>query len=70
MEQQLNAAGFTLVDLEGQRFDAGMAATAINLPDFLTGDELVVDQMLEPVIMNAQGLVKMGTVLLKRAEPS
>ncbi len=68
VEQQLEAAGFKLVDLEGQSFDAGMAATAINLADFSNEDKLVVDQMLEPVIMDGQGLVKMGTVLLKRAD--
>lgn len=72
LEEKLQSVGFTLVDLEGHSFDPGMAATAINLADFSaessSGFELVVDQMLEPVIMNAQGLVKMGTVLLKQVE--
>lgn len=68
VEEKLRTTGFKLVDLEGQSFDAGMAATAINLADFEPGVALVVDQMLEPVIMDSLGLVKMGTVLLKTAE--
>lgn len=68
LEDQLRIAGFRLVDLEGQPFDAGMAATAINLADFQTGDELVVDQMLEPVIMGNDGLARMGTVILRKED--
>lgn len=68
IEEQLQVLGLKLVDLEGHTFDVGMAATAINLPDFDPDDTLIVDQMLEPVIMGPEGLLKMGTVLLKKDE--
>ncbi|WP_457817333.1 hypothetical protein, partial [Staphylococcus aureus] len=38
LDEQLQSCGMRLVDLEGHAFDAGMAATAINLPDFEPDD--------------------------------
>ena len=66
LESNLNDVGYKLVNLEGQPFDPGMAATAINASDFSQEDKLIVDQMLEPVIMNNEGIIKMGTVILKQ----
>jgi len=44
-----------------------MAATALNIADFGADDHLLVDQMLEPIIMGADGLVRAGTVMLRKA---
>jgi len=68
LEDKIGEAGFKLVNIEGLPFDPGMAATAINLSDFLSEDKLIVDQMLEPIIMNENGIVKMGKVLLGKVE--
>jgi len=68
MEDKLGDVGFRLVNIEGLPFDPGMAATALNLGDFLSEDKLIVDQMLEPIIMSEAGIVKMGTVLLRKVE--
>ncbi len=62
----LSTAGLTLVNLEGQTFDAGAAATPLNISDFGPEDILVVEQMIEPIIMDAAGIVRTGTVLLAR----
>jgi hypothetical protein len=51
LEESLALTDFKLVDIEGQLFDPGMAATALNIADFCPDDLLVVDQMLEPIIM-------------------
>ena len=67
-EDSLQKAGLRLVNLEGQPFDSGMAATPLNIDEFDASDTLVIDQMLEPVIMNDQGLVKTGTVMLRKIE--
>jgi len=67
VEQSLEAIGLKLVNVEGQPFDAGMAATAINIADFGADDVLLVDQMLEPIIMGPDGLRKQGTVMLRKA---
>jgi hypothetical protein len=68
LEDKLNTVGFRLVNIEGLPFDPGMAATAINISDFLAEDRLIVDQMLEPIIMGEAGVIKMGTVLLRKVE--
>lgn len=67
VEEVLATNGLTLVNVEGRAFDAGMAATAINIADFGPDDQLLVDQMVEPIVMGPEGLRKQGTVLLRKA---
>ena len=62
----LEQVGLKLVNLEGHPYDTGMAATPINIADFEAEDELMVEQMVEPVIMNENGLVRAGTVMLRK----
>ena len=64
----LAASGLTLVTLEGQVFDEGMAAVALNLDEFRPEDVLLIDQMVEPIVMGPHGLKRPGTVLLRKAE--
>lgn len=69
LEESLGQAGLRLVDVEGTPFDAGIAATALNAGDFGPEDVLTVDQMVEPIIMGPEGLVRAGTVMLRKAQP-
>lgn len=69
LTEHLAEGGLTLVNVEGQIYDSGMAASSLNGDDFETHDILVVEQMLEPIIMNVNGLRKQGTVLLKKVNP-
>jgi len=68
LESNLESAGLKIVNLEGIQFDPGMAATALNIEDFSDGDDLVVDQMIEPVIMGPEGLLHSGTVVLRKVK--
>ena len=68
LNESLNQADLKLVNLEDQPYDIGMAVTAINIEDFDGEDELIVDQMIEPLIMNKDGIVKLGTVILRKAQ--
>lgn len=63
----LQEVGIRLVNLEGQPYDTGSAVTAINVADFEPDDNLVVDQMIEPIVMNEAGLLRPGTVTLRKA---
>jgi len=69
LEEHLLASGLKLVSIEGQPFDPGVAATAINAADFAPDDVLYVDQMVEPIIMGPNGLLRSGTVILRKVEP-
>ena len=60
--------GLKIVNLEGQPYDGGMAVIALNIAEFSPVDNLIIDQMTEPVIMGIAGLKKMGTVLLRRTK--
>jgi len=66
VEESLDASGLKLVNVEGQPFDPGMAASALNIGDFGPDDQLLVDQMVEPIIMGPEGLRKQGTVMLRK----
>ncbi len=66
LEDSLEANGMKIVNVEGQPFEPGMAASAINIGDFGPDDILLVDQMVEPIIMGAEGLRKQGTVMLRK----
>ena len=68
LEEKLGSNGLQLVNVEGQPYDVGMAANALNLCDFNPDDLLLVDQMLEPIIMGSNGLRKQGTVMLRKAQ--
>jgi len=68
LEETLESARLTLVNVEGQPYDPGVAATALNIGDFGADDVLVVEQMIEPIIMSAGGLVRRGTVMLRKVE--
>lgn len=68
VDDTLALLALRLVSLEGHPYDPGMAATPLNIADFGPDDVLVVEQMVEPVLMGPDGVVKSGTILLKRAE--
>ena len=68
VEESLVEADLRLVNVEGHPFDPGMAATPLNIEEFDASDTLMVDQMLEPIIMGKEGLVKTGTVTLRKVE--
>ena len=64
VDENLAEVGMRLVTLEGQPFDPGIAASALNLADFGPNDRLFIEQMVEPIVMGVNGLVRPGTVLL------
>lgn len=66
LTESLEASGLRLENVEGQLFDPGMAATPLNAADFGPDEELVVEQMLEPIIMGPEGLLRAGTVMLRK----
>lgn len=68
LEESLEQAGLRLVNVEGHPYDPGIAATALNIGDFGPDDHLLVDQMIEPILMGREGLVRTGTVMLRKAE--
>jgi len=67
LEEVLAAAQLRIVDLEGQAYDPGMAATPLNIADFGPEDCLRVEQMIEPLIMGTECVKRIGTIMLRRA---
>lgn len=68
LDEALEQSGFRIANLEGHAYDPGIAASALNIGDFGPDDQLLVDQMIEPIIMGKNGLVRAGTVMLRKAQ--
>lgn len=66
IDEGLEGFGLRIVNLEGQPYDPGMAISALNISDFGPDDALVVEQMVEPVVMGPEGLVRGGTAMLAK----
>lgn len=65
LNQSLGQMGMRIENMEpGQRYEVGMAVEPINAADFEPGEELIVDQILEPTIVGPKG-VKRGAVTLR-----
>lgn len=67
VEDALAGADLRIVNVEGHPFDPGIAATPLNVDEFDAADALFVDQMIEPIIMGNNGLVRTGTIILRKA---
>lgn len=66
IDDAMDGFGMKIVSLEGQPYDPGMAVSALNIADFGPDDILVIDQMVEPVVMGPDGLIRGGTVMLSK----
>lgn len=66
VEDAMNAAQIEIVNLENEPYDSGMPVSVLNMADFTEEDELFVDRMLEPIVMGLDGIIKPGTVILRR----
>lgn len=67
LSDELGLVGLKLVDFAGQAFGPQIAASAINADDFTDADVLVVDQTVEPAVLDRSGVLRSGTVILKRS---
>ncbi|MBQ3455744.1 MAG: hypothetical protein IJG36_04850 [Synergistaceae bacterium] len=69
LEEICGNMGLKIVEIAPcTEYDIGMAVTPINIEDFDVGDSLRVVNMIEPVIMSGDTVIKTGTVILERAE--
>jgi len=68
INDNLESINLNIVDLEGQLYDPGMAASPLNIDDFNADDKLIVEQMLEPLIMGSDGIKKQATVNLMKVQ--
>ena len=68
IHDSLDEAGMKLVNLEGQFYDVGMAATPLNIDEFENEDKLIVEQMIEPLIMKDGTIRKQAIINLVKVE--
>jgi hypothetical protein len=66
LDDILAVQGLRIINLEGQPYDAGSAVSGLNSGDFAPEDQLVVEQMIEPTIMDESGVRRLGTAMLRK----
>ena len=66
LTETLEEANLKFINLENQKYDTGAAVTAINLDDFQHDEDLEIDQMIEPIVMSNEGVLRAGTVVLRK----
>ena len=69
VEKALDNSGFRIISADtfvGKPFDVGMAVKPLNIKSFSISDELVIEQMIEPVIMDGNTVARIGLVKLRR----
>lgn len=62
----LEDSGLRVISADGQNYDPGMAVIPLNLEDFEANDNLYVEKTMEPIIMEGDTVLKVGTVILGR----
>lgn len=68
LKDSLGQIQLRIETIEGHPFDSGQPVTALNLEEFKPGASLTVDKMIEPIIMGPTGVVRAGTVTVKRVK--
>lgn len=66
LDESLAPLGLRFVVLDGEPYDTGIAATALNSADFDAEDTLLIDQTIEPIVMGPNGVRRTGTVMLRK----
>lgn len=66
VQEALEKANMRIVNIEGQEYDPGQAVVPMNIDDFEEEDILYVDQLIEPIIMKDDRVVKTGSAILGR----
>jgi len=64
LDAMLREAGMSLVVFDGQRFEAGLPAAAVNGEDFAGVDDLTVESTIEPAIVHGTHVLAMGKVIV------
>ena len=68
VESALENADLKIVNVEGKEYDIGLPITPLNMDEFSQDDKLIIEQMIEPIIMNSGKVAKTGTVILRRLD--
>ncbi|MDR2459307.1 MAG: hypothetical protein LBE38_00785 [Deltaproteobacteria bacterium] len=68
IEECLTSINLQFLTVVGHEYETGMPVTPLNLEDFEENDTLIVEQMLEPIIIGKKGIVRPGTIILRKSK--
>ena len=69
LDEIAESVGVRIVEINpGEPYDTGIAATPLNIGDFEADEDLLIENMIEPIIIYDGSVIKAGTVMLGRKE--
>ena len=68
LDSLLKDGGLNLVTFDGQKFEANIPATALNVDDFTNGEILTIETTVEPAVVEDMNVLLLGKVVLKKIE--
>ena len=68
----MNECNMKIVELNGQKYNDGLSIIPLNIEDFDKNDELIIEQVIEPLIISTSdgSIIKSGTVILNKLDNS
>ena len=67
LQEVMENSKLKLVNFEGEPFTSGIPATAVNIEDFDSEDELYVKQTIEPTILDENAaIVHSGSIIVEK----
>jgi len=62
----MEESGLRLIAYEGQKYTANLPVTVLNGDDFDDNEELIIDQTLEPTIIEGDRVLMFGKVVVRK----
>ncbi|MFA6935858.1 MAG: hypothetical protein WCQ75_00785 [Bacilli bacterium] len=68
LNEIMNSHNIKYVELEGMKYDDGLSVNPLNIEDFEKNDELIIEQVIEPLLVTKDEgkILKSGTVILAK----
>ena len=68
LDSLLEGSGLKLVTFNGQKFEPGIPATALNVDDFTDDEYPTIEATIEPAVVENMNVLLLGKVVLKKSE--
>lgn len=62
----LSENGLRVTNYEGQEYSPNLPLTVVNADEFEGNEGLIISQMIEPTIIDDQGIINMGKAILEK----
>lgn len=55
-----------ITNLEGQKYKEGLAVEVLNKEDLNVDEDIIISQMIEPIVMKDGNILKLGKIIIEK----